>query len=118
MKYGKEGKHYNCRDYLLEDLIYADVHRDGRTYYQHKDDGPCEEDFAYLFTWDSFPMKGESILELGCGDGFTTGKDLGGESGEESPGRNQGQVSALLEPLELPWPQGPTYPTSFRECAI
>ena len=60
------------KQYLHEDLCYRDIHRDGKPYYQHEAGDPCDPDLLHLFAWDSFPCKGSSILELGCGDGFVT----------------------------------------------
>ncbi len=60
------------RDYLLEELLYEQTHRDGKPYYRQEADWPCAPEFASLFAWDSFPKRGSSILELGCGDGFHT----------------------------------------------
>jgi len=58
--------------YLHEDSCYRDVHRDGRPFYQHEADDPCEPDLQHLFSCSSFPGAGASLLELGCGDGFLT----------------------------------------------
>lgn len=60
------------RHYLLEELCYRDIHRDGKPYYQHEAGDSCDPDLQYLLSWDSFPGEGSEILELGCGDGFVT----------------------------------------------
>jgi len=61
-----------AKDYLHEELCYRDTHRDGKPYYQHEIGDSCDPDLFHLFAWDSFPGNGDSILELGCGDGFVT----------------------------------------------
>jgi len=60
------------KSYLFEDRFYQEVHADGLPFYQHKTGDPCDPDLLHLFSWQSFPTSGSSLLELGCGDAFIT----------------------------------------------
>lgn len=62
------------RDYLAEEQSYRSGLATGGKYRKHRPDEACSSDLAYLFSWESFPKRGSTVLELGCGDGFVSRK--------------------------------------------
>ena len=60
------------KSYLFEERFYQKIHADGFPFYQHEGGDPCDPDLLHLFSWQSFPASGSSLLELGCGDAFIT----------------------------------------------
>lgn len=60
------------RDYLAEERGYRDAERNGWEFARRRQRPGLEPELARIMEWEEFPSPGTHLLELGCGDGYTT----------------------------------------------